>query len=98
MTATVPVSARRIRSRQALLEVIRAENGVTRSALQRITGLSRSAVAAGVHDLLDSQLVTEQVLPARGKGTGRGRPSALLLPAVSGGLVGGVDFGHAHVA
>jgi predicted NBD/HSP70 family sugar kinase len=98
VTATVPVSARRIRSRQRLLEVIRAENGVTRSALQQITGLSRSAVAAGVHDLLDSQLVTEQVLPARGKGAGRGRPSALLLPVASGGLGGGVDFGHAHVA
>jgi predicted NBD/HSP70 family sugar kinase len=97
VTGITPPSARRIRSRQRLLEVIRAENGVTRAELGQITGLSRSAVAEGVQDLLDGGLVTERGVPPRGKGSGRGRPSALLVPTTSSGVVAGVDFGHAHV-
>ena len=78
--------------------MIRRENGVTRADLGLVTGLSRSAIAEGVQDLLDDQLVAESVLPAGGRGTGRGRPSALLVPAPGGGVVAGIDFGHAHVA
>lgn len=98
VTALTPPSARRLRSRQRLLEVIRVENGVTRADLARITGLSRSAVAEGVQDLLDGRMVTETALPPRGKGSGRGRPSALLAPTTAAGVVAGIDFGHAHVA
>ena len=44
-------SARRQRSRQQLLEIIRSHpGGVTRSYLSALTGLSRSAVAEGVLD------------------------------------------------
>lgn len=98
MPATPAPSARRTRARQRLLETIRRENGVTRAALQQLTGLSRSAVAEGVHDLLAQQLVREVRLPPRGEGTGRGRPAGLLVPTASRGLVGAVDLGHAHVA
>src|SRR6478736_10379956 len=90
-------SARRQRSRQQLLEVIRRENGVTRADLSLITGLSRSAIAEAVQDLLNDRLVAEDVLEAGGKGAGRGRPSALLVATPPSGVVVGVDFGHDHV-
>ena len=89
-------SPRRQRSRQQLLNAIRAQNGgITRSELSRVTGLSRSAIAEGVQDLLTEQLVTEHRM---GSGLGRGRPSAVLVPAAARGVVAGIDFGHSHVS
>ncbi len=89
-------STRRQRSRQQLLDVIRRENGVTRADLSLITGLSRSAVAETVQDLLNERLVAEDVLAA-GKGAGRGRPSALLVAAGGSGHVAGIDFDNERV-
>lgn len=92
-------SARRFRSRHQLLDVIRRENGVTRADLSLITGLSRSAIADGVADLLNDRLIAESVLEPPGKGAGRGRPSALLIPTEQAdGVVVGIDLGHGHVA
>ncbi len=71
---------------------------MTRSDLSLITGLSRSAIAEGVQDLLNDRLIAEDVLEPGGKGAGRGRPSALLIPAPSDGVVVGIDFGHDHVS
>lgn len=68
MNLPEPSSARRHRSRQQLLEVIRRENGVTRADLSLITGLSRSAVAETVQDLLNERLIAEDVLAAGGRG------------------------------
>jgi predicted NBD/HSP70 family sugar kinase len=90
-------SARRHRSRQQLLEVIRRENGVTRSDLSLLTGLSRSAVAEAVQDLLNERLIAEDVLAAGGKGSGRGRPSALLVATGGAGVVVGIDLDHHRV-
>lgn len=73
-------------------------NGVTRTELHRLIGLSRSAVAEVVQGLLDDRLVVEQVAPPRGKGAGAGRPAAVLLPSADVGLVAGLDFGHAHIS
>lgn len=62
--------------------------------LGRLTGLSRSATAEGVQDLLAHGLVVERRTdPA----PNRGRPSALLFPRAPEGFVGAVDFGHSHV-
>jgi predicted ArsR family transcriptional regulator len=91
-------SARRQRSRQQLLTVIRRENGLTRADLSLITGLSRSAVAEAVQDLLNERLIAEDVLAAGGRGAGRGRPSALLVAAGGSAHVVGVDFDHDRVA
>jgi predicted NBD/HSP70 family sugar kinase len=90
-------SARRHRSRRQLLDVIRQESGVTRADLSLLTGLSRSAIADAVQDLLNDRLIAEDVMDA-GKGAGRGRPSALLVTAPARGNVVGIDFGHDHVA
>lgn len=98
MTTAKTPSSRRHRSRELLLEVIRREGGVTRADLCRLTGLSRSAVADSVQDLLNERLVVEDVLDAGGKGAGRGRPSALLVAAPPRGVVLGIDFGHTHVS
>jgi len=77
--------------------MIRRENGATRADLSLITGLSRSAIAESVSDLLNDRLIAEDVLESGGKGAGRGRPSALLVPATADGAVVGLDFGHDHV-
>jgi predicted NBD/HSP70 family sugar kinase len=97
MNLPEPSSARRHRSRQQLLEVIRRENGVTRADLSLITGLSRSAVAETVQDLLNERLIAEDVLAAGGRGAGRGRPSALLVASGGTGSVVGIDFDHERV-
>ena len=92
-------SSRRQRSRQQLLEIIRSHpGGVTRSYLSALTGLSRSAVAEGVQDLLPGGLVVEQHHHGRGPTRSRGRPSSLLLPAAPIGVVAGIDLGHTHIA
>ena len=85
------------RARPRLLDAIRSRNGVTRAELAALTGLSRSSVAAAVRELLEDGVVAEQAIPARGKGSGRGRPSSLLVPAAGRGLVGALDLGHAHI-
>jgi predicted NBD/HSP70 family sugar kinase len=90
------VSARRQRTRTQLLTAIRENVGVTRAGLGGLTGLSRSAIAAGVQDLLAEGLITEDG-QAGESADGRGRPAALLSPAMPSGAVIGVDFGHAHV-
>ena len=88
------LTSRRRRSQQQLLGEIRARNGITRSELSQVTGLSRSAIAEIVHDLLADQLVAEHSAGAR---SGRGRPSTVLLPMPPRGVVAGIDFGHRHV-
>jgi len=95
MAANLPnASPRRQRTRQLLLGVIRERTGVTRVELSRMTGLSRSATAEAVQDLLSHGLVAERRTdPA----AGRGRPSTLLFPNAPDGFVGAIDFGHSHV-
>lgn len=87
-------SSRRDRSRRALLAAVR-EGASTRPELAARTGLSRSAVAAGVADLLAAGIVAEEEddRPATGR---RGRSPARLRAARPAGHVVGIDFGHAH--
>ena len=82
------------RTRRQLVALIRENAPVTRSDLSRLSGLSRSAVAAAVQDLVDGGLVSESTTSS----TGRGRPATLLRPRVPDGILVGIDFGHDHVA
>ena len=91
-------SARRQRSRHQLLSLIRERGSITRNDLGRLTGLSRSAVADGVQELMRGHLVVEQGTETVGTRSGRGRPATLLTPCQPEGLVAGIDFGHAHVS
>jgi predicted NBD/HSP70 family sugar kinase len=83
-----------LRTRQLLLAMIRDTAPITRSDLTRLSGLSRSAVAAAVQRLLDDGLVTESTAVP----SGRGRPATLLRPRAPDGVLVGIDFGHDHVA
>ena len=82
------------RSRSVLADLIREGAPITRADLTRLSGLSRSAVAAGVQHLIDDGLVQEAVAPS-GR---RGRPATVLRPQAPSGALVGIDFGHAHVA
>ena len=96
---SLPPSARRQRSRQQLLDVLTNHpEGVARGYLSSSTGLSRSAVAEGVQDLLAAGRVVEQRGDVRSPRGPRGRPSTLLVPATPPGVVVGVDIGHTHIA
>jgi predicted NBD/HSP70 family sugar kinase len=73
---------------------------MSRAELGSATGLSRSAVAAGVADLLAAGLIGEdETGPGRtaGRTIGRGRRAGVLYPACPSGYVAGIDFGHMHV-
>lgn len=67
-----------------------------RGELAAATGLSRSAVAAGVADLLATGLVRQRVADP-GPTSGRGRPSTVLCASHPSGYVAGLDIGHMHV-
>ena len=87
-------SPRRLRTRQLLLSTVRERAGITRAELSRLTGLSRSATAEGVQDLLAQGHIEERPSDPT---AGRGRPSTLLFSATPHGFVGAIDFGHTHV-
>ncbi len=89
-------SARYRRSRQLVLDAIRRQGGATRVDVQRLTGLSRSAVADAVTDLLAARRVVEQ--HPDGPSVTRGRPAGVLVAVDRPGRVAGIDIGHAHVA
>ena len=81
---SLPPSARRQRSRKQLLDVLTNHpEGVARVYLSSTTGLSRSAVAEGVQDLLAAELVVEQPGDVRSPRGPRGRPSTLLVPVTA---------------
>ena len=88
-------SPRRLRTQQQLLGAIRQHAGITRGDLSRLTGLSRSATAEAVQDLLAQRLIAER---RSDTAASIGRPSALLFPDTPDALVGAVDFGHNHVS
>jgi predicted NBD/HSP70 family sugar kinase len=75
---------------------VRGRGAVSRTGLETATGLSRSAVAAGVADLLAAGLIGEEPAGASLPG-GRGRRASLLHPVRLTGHVAGIDFGHMHV-
>lgn len=83
-----------VRTRRLLAGLIRETAPTTRAELARVSGLSRSAVAAAVQRLVDDGLVSESATPA----SGRGRPASLLRPRSPEGPLVGIDFGHRHVA
>lgn len=84
------------RSRRLVFDVVRREGTATRADVQRLTGLSRSAVAETVADLLAGGRLVEHRPTAAP--VARGRPAGVLMVVDRVGSVVGVDLGHAHVA
>ncbi|MEV6208055.1 ROK family transcriptional regulator [Kitasatospora sp. NPDC051914] len=90
------LSARRLRTRTALLAVLAEYGALSRADLGRLTGLSRSAVSSAVADLRAEGAVTEQPAPSP-VAAGRGRPAAVVALSRDTGLVLGLDLGHSHI-
>lgn len=76
-------------------EILRAYGPRTRSELVALTGLSRPTVTAGLTDLTDAGLVSEQVAAAmRPAG---GRPASVVRLTRTAGLALGIDIGRRHI-
>ncbi|WP_073807253.1 ROK family transcriptional regulator [Kitasatospora sp. CB01950] len=87
-------SARRLRTRAALLAVLGEHGTLSRAEISRLTGLSRSAVSSAVTDLIGEGLADETTAVAT---SGRGRRAAAVTLRRAHALVLALDFGHTHV-
>lgn len=94
MTRHGESSTRRLRTEELLTGALREHGPATRAELSRLTGLSRSAIGAGVQALLTDGRIGERTADGGGQ---RGRPSRPLALVARRGLVVGIDFGHSHV-
>ncbi|MBD8059723.1 ROK family transcriptional regulator [Cellulomonas sp. JH27-2] len=90
-------TAPRLRTREDLLQLIRANEDVTRAELVELTRMSRSTVNQAVGRLLADGRITESEARAQGRGSGSGRPATRLRAVADGAPVAGIDFGHNHV-
>jgi glucokinase-like ROK family protein len=86
-------------NRLRVIATLRSRGAVSRAAIVRETGLSRTTVSSLVADLQDAGLVVEAEAPGTGIGSGAGangrragRPAALLSLDSSAGAVLGLDF------
>ena len=92
---TSQVSARRLRTRAAVLAELQA-GPATRSELSRRSRLSRSAVGECVADLIAEGTLAER--NPDGAAAGRGRRAAVVALRPAEGVVLGIDLGHSHVS
>lgn len=83
-------------NRLRVIDALRRSVSASRSDLARLTGLSRTTVAAAVTDLQGQGLVVERPEEPPAEGS-RGRPPVMLRLNPSAGGVLGVDLGHSHV-
>jgi predicted NBD/HSP70 family sugar kinase len=98
MTSLPESASARDRTRQDLYRLVRNSREITRSELAQITGMPRSTVNHAVGRLLAEGRVIEVEARAKGRGSGSGRPAGSLTAVSSSAPVGGIDFGHGHVA
>ncbi|WP_327003144.1 ROK family transcriptional regulator [Dactylosporangium sp. NBC_01737] len=82
-------------TRRTVLELVHRGRARTRRDLSRLIGLSRSAVAQTVAELVAEGLLSEHVTDREER---RGRPSTQLRLVPHPGWVGAIDLGHRHVA
>jgi predicted NBD/HSP70 family sugar kinase len=82
-------------ARGTVLELVRRGRARTRRDLSQLIGLSRSAVAQTVAELVAEGLLAEH---AAGREERPGRPSTQLRLVPHRGWVGAIDLGHEHVA
>ncbi len=77
--------------------MVREHGTITRAEVSALTRLSRSAVSNLVTELIDTGRLVERAGPAKGPGSGSGRPSLVLAPVLPDGVLLAIDFGHNHV-
>jgi predicted NBD/HSP70 family sugar kinase len=71
--------------------------GLTRSELKDLTGLSKPTIQAILAELRDSGHIAERVRNGNGNGNVGGRPPWAVVLTREAGLVAGVDIGHGHI-
>lgn len=87
----------RERTRATLLALIRDSSGLTRSDLNQLTGLSPSTIGHAVAGLIADEEILERGHARTGRGTGSGRPGALLHPVRRPARLAAIVFGLRYV-
>jgi predicted NBD/HSP70 family sugar kinase len=90
-------SSLRDRTREEVFALIRDSRDITRSALVEVTGLPSSTIGHAVSRLLAEGRIVESAAPAKGPGSGSGRPGAILSAVATGVRTAAIDFGHRHL-
>lgn len=98
MSAITGSNSPREKTRDYLLEQIRANPGITRSQLARETNISISTVGHAVNKLILAGQLDEKDRVGGGKGSGSGRPSYGLFPKWNAGFFLGLNFYHTYVS
>lgn len=96
MSPTTGRPSLRDRTRDEVFALIRDSRDLTRSALVELTGLPSSTIGHAVSRLLAEGRVTESAPPAKGPGSGSGRPGSILNAVATTTRTGAIDFGHRH--
>src|SRR4051812_39173652 len=86
----------RTANRRHVIEALRTNGSMTRSALARTTGLSRTTISTLLAELIEQGIVTE----ASGDGArrGAGRPATVVRLDPSAGAAVSIDVGARHLA
>src|SRR3954452_16000134 len=86
----------RTANRRRVVETLRTTGSMTRSALARATGLSRTTISTLLGELIEQGLVTEASDEAARRGAGS--PAPVLRLAHSAGPAVSIDVGARHLA
>jgi predicted NBD/HSP70 family sugar kinase len=86
----------RTANRRHVIETLRSNGSMTRSALARSTGLSRTTISTLLVELIEQGLVSEGSADATRKGAGR--PATVVQLDPSGGAAVSIDVGARHLA
>lgn len=96
MSPTAGRASLRDRTRDEVFALIRNSRDLTRSSLVELTGLPSSTIGHAVARLISEGRVTESAPPAKGPGSGSGRPGSILNAVATSIRTGAIDFGHRH--
>jgi predicted NBD/HSP70 family sugar kinase len=86
----------RDRTREEVYRLICDTRDLTRAALVERTGLPSSTIGHAVSRLLVEGRIVESPAPAKGPGSGSGRPGTLLNAVASAVRTAAIDYGHRH--
>ena len=87
----------RTANRRHVIETLRTSGSMTRSALARATGLSRTTISTLLGELIEQGMVTESS-DAAGARRGAGRPATVVQLDHSAGAAVSIDVGARHLA
>lgn len=96
MSSTPGRLSLRDRTREEVFTLIHDSRDLTRSALVELTGLPSSTIGHAVARLIAEGRVKESAPPAKGPGSGSGRPGSILNAVATASRTGAIDFGHRH--